>query len=307
MALDAGLPFGTLAGRVLWSPLQIPGVRLTAPPLPTRFHIGPRGTGYPSGVGARVHAVHFSHTPPFVLKVLFACVGADRWRRGPYADPRSPWHNVFFGAYEARVDAETWGRPFAFPSATSDALADGEEVLRLGKADWNDLSNGLYGVPRHAAAPHDALGAARWQAMPADAPWQAIHFSDITAVSAHLNPQDGGRYEDVDPAVGILWRQVFGRPTAGVPLDRPSFAPVTLAGRFWLRWLADRSRTTGRPCFRTFVAGAIHRQDHPDTEASQAVLDAQIRALQPFLQYAGRRSHGTLAETGRRRDGSGAG
>lgn len=139
--LDRSLPFGSVGGRFFLAPLrlrdrQLPAV--TSSPLATRFVIGPLGTGWPSAL-------------------FFGCVGSGWRRRSPYADPRSPWHNVFFGDYEVRVDALDWGRPFAFSEASEQARPLGPEMLKLGQADWNDLSNGPYGVPREAAAAHDAL------------------------------------------------------------------------------------------------------------------------------------------------------
>ena len=292
--VDERLPIGILAGRSLWPPLRLPdhGLgHLTSPPVATRFHIGPGGRGFPAGIGARAHAAHFGDSPPFVVKVRFACIGTDLLRRGPYADPRSPWHNVFFGAYEVRVHQDEWDRPFGFEGPGDHALPRGEDVVRLGKADWNDLSNGLYGVPRHVAAPHDPLGSARWWHEGAEelggASWQRLSFSGATAVSAWRNPADGGALEDVSPWIGWLWRRVFGVPKGVPPMQRPSFAPVQHQGRFWLRHLACRSRLTGRPCYRTLVAGTVAREDHPDVDLSAQVLEAQRQALQPFLERAG--------------------
>lgn len=291
--LDRHLPVGTLAGRAWWPPLALPDPELghlTSLPVPTRFHLGPGGTGFPRGIGARAHAAHFAEAPPLVVKVQFACAGADLLRRGPYADPRSPWHNVFFGAYEVRVDAEAWGRPFAFDAAEATASPRGEDVVRLGKADWNDLSNGLYGVPRAVAAPHDPLGDARWweeEPLAIGAcRWRTVSFTGATAVSAWRNPRDGGAFDRDLGAIGVLWRLVFGHPPADVDTDRPSFAPALHGGRFWLRWLPCRSRLTGRPCYRTLVAGAVVREDHPDEALRGRILAAQGRALRPFLEAA---------------------
>ncbi|MCB9778920.1 MAG: hypothetical protein H6742_10185 [Alphaproteobacteria bacterium] len=220
----------------------------------------------------------------------FACAGADLLRRGPYADPRSAWHNVFFGVYEVRVDAAAWDRPFAFETALPGAAPRGEDVVRLGKADWNDLSNGLYGVPRAVAAPHDALGAARWQEGAPETiegvEWRTVSFTNASAVSAWRNPADGARFDRDAGLVGVLWRLVFGTPAPGGPADRQSFAPTCHGGRFWLRWVPSRSRVTGRPCYRTLVAGAVVREDHPDDALRERILAAQSRALRPFLVRA---------------------
>lgn len=291
--LDAHLPLGRLAGRWWWPPLKLddPALgALTSFPVPTRFHLGPMGSGFPRGIGRRAHAAHFADAPPLVVKVQFACAGAGLARRGPYPDPSSPWHNVFFGAYEVRVDAEAWGRPFAFEAAAPEAAPRGEDVVRLGKADWNDLSNGLYGVPRAAAAPHDALGPASWREEPAiqvrDAAWRTVSFTDASAVSAWRNPDDGATWDPASGAVGVLWRLVFGHPPRGARSTRPSFAATRHGGRFWLRWVRCRSRITGRPCFRTFVAGAVVREDHPDDALRERILGAQTRALRPFIEAA---------------------
>lgn len=104
------------------------------------------------GVGKLAHDVYFADAPPFVYKAYFSC-GRAEGDRGAYGDPASIWWNVQLGCSEVDVPRATWRRPFGY---SEDGDLRPEEIVRIGKADWNYFSNYLYGVPLEAVRAHDA-------------------------------------------------------------------------------------------------------------------------------------------------------
>lgn len=72
-------------------------------------------------VGVKVHQKFWQDAPPFNFNVNFSCAKTDPLTgTSDYADPRSPWNNVFFGRYEIDCPAgkpgekDKWQRPFGF-------------------------------------------------------------------------------------------------------------------------------------------------------------------------------------------------
>jgi hypothetical protein len=104
----------------------------------TRFHISeePR---FLADVGRIVKQRLFADTGPLTLNII-ACVGlgADPGTGpGVYADPESPWFNVFFGVYQVDcAKADGWTRPFGYEAANGvDSVVHGEDLVRIGTAD----------------------------------------------------------------------------------------------------------------------------------------------------------------------------
>jgi hypothetical protein len=110
----------------------------------------------PAGVGREVDRVFFRDRGKLLFNVSFACGKPQGlFRRGLYGDPRSHWFNVFFGCYQIDVPKRVWGRPFGYRE--DGRTIDRDEVLRIGKSDWNYFSNWIYGVPDSAITPTDRL------------------------------------------------------------------------------------------------------------------------------------------------------
>ena len=56
----------------------------------------------------------FPAYPAFSVNVAFSCGRSRRIRPGVYADPRSPWFNVFVGYYQIDAPRSGWDRPFGY-------------------------------------------------------------------------------------------------------------------------------------------------------------------------------------------------
>ncbi len=99
----------------------------------------------PLNVGKIVKDKIFYDYPKFIFNVCFACARPSFWTGvSDYANPKSHWFNVFFGFYVLNAPCSLWSRPFGFTTSGDVYM---EDILRLGKADWNYFSNYVYGVP----------------------------------------------------------------------------------------------------------------------------------------------------------------
>src|SRR5262249_24169278 len=114
-------------------------------------------SAHPGGllsVGQKVHEKFFPDSPPFNFNVNFSCAKTDPLTAtSEYADPRSPWNNVFFGRYEIDCpaggkpgDKDKWDRPFGFTAPGSNQI-NFDDILKIGNSDWGYFSNYMYGVP----------------------------------------------------------------------------------------------------------------------------------------------------------------
>lgn len=107
-------------------------------------------------VGSKVKRQMFPDPyPPFVFNAV-AAVGAFE-EDGPqaYGNPESPWFNVFLGYYQLDCAMDRWDRPFGYTSADGAAsMPHVEDLVRLGKSDWNYFSNWDYGVPERYLLPY---------------------------------------------------------------------------------------------------------------------------------------------------------
>ncbi len=100
----------------------------------------------------------FAHTPPFNFAVNFASAKPElKWHGGNlrtsslYTNPTSKWFNVFFGYYELASNTSAgWDRPIGYESDQKTLKPD--DMVRVAKADWNYISNYMYGVPESAIA-----------------------------------------------------------------------------------------------------------------------------------------------------------
>ena len=94
--------------------------------------------------------------PPFVFNAV-AAVGAFE-EGGPqaYANPVSPWFNVFLGLLPARLPEETCGTDRSDSRRRQGIESEpyAEDLVRLGKSDWNFFSNWDYGVPEEYLLPY---------------------------------------------------------------------------------------------------------------------------------------------------------
>lgn len=213
----------------------------------TRFHVRDQRREL-LDIGQLVKAEMWSGYPPFTFNTV-ACVGrptAGPDAPGPYADPDSPWFNIFFGIYQldcAKTDG--WTRPFGYQSADGvDSVLHGEDMARLGKSDWNWFSNYLYGVPRDVCEQYSGIDMGRIDFSPTTVEaigttqWHHWTMSGVTVASV---------YESDAPAAAKLvensiltpeWQKGFGLPCPR-PDHTTSFVPTTLEAEAVMAYAED--------------------------------------------------------------------
>lgn len=237
-------------------------------PTITRFPIddGPRlGTH----AGSLVKQVFFPSSPAFDFNVCFA-VGPGG---GAYGDPLSRWFNVFLGYYQIDCPKPAWTRPFGYRIEDGVPRIDIDEIVRMGKADWNYLSNWMYGVPIDAIRPHDAPDDAAirrclGRAVVGDAEWDVIDVDGVSVVSTYA---PGGAGLETNSPLTPLWRGAFGEPVGTREGFEQSFPPTSMHGRFYSAFTEDEQ------AYRTVMFGGTVNKafDGPDNDAFLAAqLDA---------------------------------
>jgi hypothetical protein len=293
LLLTRHIPLGVINGRSLRAPPEIDDARIgrsRGMPFAMRFRIDDQAAGFPGGIGRIAHRALFRGLPGFTLNVVYARARPNlRWQSA-FADPRSIWHNVFVGYYQVDVSCAEWGRPFAYD-------LDGEgrptirvdELARLLKADWNHLSNQIYGVPEAVIRLRngidlEALGfqlAGRVCKEGWDGAWDLAELDNLDVVSPY-SASRGRDYAPLGPVTALLWRLAFG--TFDEPVASESFPTTNLRLRAYLSF----RRTTdarGAPVYQTHVFGAtINRHyDGVDPAENARFLDLQMRALEGLI------------------------
>jgi hypothetical protein len=287
------LPLGLVNGRWLRSPPEIDDPRIGRSrglPFAMRFRIDDAAAGFPDGIGRIVHRALFPGCPGFTVNVVYACARPDLWLRSSFADPRSIWHNVFVGYYQVDVSCAEWGRPFAYDvDAEGRATLRQEELARLLKADWNHLSNQLYGVPEASILPLNQIdleglgfspkGRVRKEGW--DGAWDLADIGKLEVVSPYS--ASGGRdYAPLGAVTALLWRLSFG--TFREQVAPESFPSTSLRLRAYLSF----RRTTdarGEPVYQTLVFGATINRDYDGVDPAENArfLELQMRALEGLI------------------------
>jgi hypothetical protein len=267
---------GRVGGRFEAFPPQIEGVEtrsilpvINRIPIESRPRLGTR-------VGALAKAAFFPSLPDFLFNVCFV-VGPAPDGPGAYTDPESPWFNVFMGYYQLDCPRDRWTRPFGYQPGASGALEVClDEVLRVGKADWNYLSNWMYGVPDEAIAaldrlsPDDHRSALRRHPI-GDREWDLVDLDGVRVVSAY----PGGDSLAHNSLLSPVWRAAIGEPT--IREDHPEpFPPAFMRGCFYMAWSEDPT------AFHTHLFGGTVNKAF-DGEANDAFLARQMKACEVVI------------------------
>ncbi|MCA2979278.1 MAG: hypothetical protein INH41_23315 [Myxococcaceae bacterium] len=250
----------------------------------------------PADVGQKVDRAFFPEAPRLLFNVCFSC-GAPKGvlREGSYGDPTSPWFNVFFGYYQIDVVASAWGRPFGYCDASSGAV-DTDDVVRIGKADWNYFSNWMYGVPEAAITPHNSLSGTRVEVGPRERigarAWDVLHIARARMVSAYVSGRPGdARLEERGP-YSFLWRMAFGCPRPRPELPQlASFFPVDMAATLFMTFREVKNDPyTGQDVFQTFLFGGTVNEWWQGTFGkagdNQRLLGLQLDAVRRVITDA---------------------
>jgi hypothetical protein len=227
-------------------------------------------------VGAIAQKAFFADLPDFVFNVCFV-VGPAPAGPGAYTDPESPWFNVFMGYYQIDCPKTQWSRPFAYQPCARGALEVSlDEVLRVGKADWNYLSNWMYGVPEGAITaldglPPDRHTSALGKHAIGDREWDLVDLDGVRVVSAYPGQGDLVHNSVLSP----LWRVIIGEPT--IRDDHPESFPATLMrGRFFMSFSEDDA------AFHTHLFGGTVNKAF-DGDENEAFLARQMKACEAVI------------------------
>jgi hypothetical protein len=259
----------------------------------TRIVIDERAKA-PGRVGALVKRKFFDDYPPFIFNVCFSCGAAGRRSAGTYCDPHSIWFNVFLGYYEIVAPKSLWSRPFGYDTAGGQAAVRFEDVVRIGKADWNYFSNYLYGVPERLIEPYNRvrmdkvrcldLGRERIPAAvgggEAGRYWDVVEVDGVEVVSAYVSGRDGNKLESPS-LLSPLWRLSFGRPNPRG--DYPdSFIPTVMRARLYLSHGEGRHPRLGG-VYRTVIFGGTVNTGYRDAEENERFLERQAEAARQVI------------------------
>lgn len=253
-----------------------------------------RENAAPANVGHKVDQVFFQHYPPLLFNVCFSC-GAPQGacRVGVYGDPRSRWFNVFFGYYQLDVKVADRPSPFGY-DVDGEVVKD--DVLRIGKSDWNYFSNWLYGVPESAIAPNNTLDGATVDVKKrgitiAERAWDVLTIDKAKMVSAYVSGKPGDAALESRGPYSFLWQGAFGFPTPlGKELpDLPSFFPCEMKARLYMcARKVEHDAFKGQEVFQTFLFGGTVNnwwaEKNGRHEENDEFLECQLEAVREVIK-----------------------
>lgn len=242
----------------------------------------------PAGVGEVVHRTFFPDRDKLMFNVCFSCGKASPFGPGKYGDPSSIWFNVFFGYYEIDVPKAGWGRPFGY---TADGQVDWDDILRIGKSDWNYFSNYVYGVPHKHIRPWDRLADPEVRTSylgrekVGKRGWDLLEIDGAQVVSAYVSGKDGKRLVDEDLVFSPLWRASFGQPCPRPEQFEESFFPVRMKARIYMAYReVEYDNDLREPAYQTFLFGGTINDLYPDKAENERFLELQMEAVRKVMR-----------------------
>ncbi len=232
-------------------------------------------------VGHKVKARMFPAYPPFVFNAV-ACVGAFE-EGGPqrYTNPHSVWFNVFLGYYQLDCPRPAWLRPFGFEAARGgDSPPCIEDLVRLGKSDWNFFSNWDYGVPEPALQrycdvdPRTDDYVDHGLVAVAGGSWRRVDLLGVEVASSYVSDAPGAGRLVRNTLIAPILRRGFGFPYPQ-PDCPVSFIPQRLDATLHMAYYADETH------FHTLIfGGTAHAGEDRDllaaeVDATKAVIAEQ--------------------------------
>lgn len=259
-------------------------------PIITEIIVGEE-RGIPGNVEQKVHDIFFSDYPEFTFNVSFSCGAYNPLMpaSGTYTDPHSVWFNVFFGYYEIDAPLSTWDRPFGYMEKDGELVPNNDEIIRLGKADWNYFSNYMYGVPEEYIEPHNALDYDEIKVLDpsarekiGDKYWDAVGMDDVEVVTAYTSGRDGRELESHDPLFTPIWRLSYANPHPSGDYDE-SFFPVRMDARFYMSYKIEYDEDYGEMVYKTYFFGGTKNNLYPDEAANRRFLAEQLEAVKQTI------------------------
>jgi hypothetical protein len=232
-------------------------------------------------MGGIAKATFFADYPSFVFNVCFAVGDFGLFfRPGLYADPHSHWFNVFIGYYQLDVPKATWNRPFAYEAAGARPAIRLEDIIRIGKADWNFFSNYMYGVPLDCIKPHNQVDLSTpcrnlGSHTIGSRFWDLVEIEEVKVVSGYESDSPGARKLVNNSILTPLWRRTFGLPRTR-PDFPESFIRTDIRARLYLSFSEDAES------YHTVIFGGTVNKSFPSS-LNERFLDLQLTACRAII------------------------
>ncbi len=283
---------GEVGGRTEACPPKVDdpkGFGTSQPCTPTvlRFHVDETAREV-CKVGSIVKRVMFRDYPPFVFNTV-ACVGAfdPPGAPGPYTDPDSQqWFNIFLGYYQLDCVKSLWPRPFGYTKPDgSRSVVEPEDLVRLGKSDWNWFSNWCYGVPWDALVATSSIPASintvvKGPVTIGNRQWHEVTIEGTEVASCYESDAPGAEKLVENSDVREVWQRSFGAPCPRPAYPR-SFVPITVDA------VVDMAYWEDDEAYHTVIFGGTANV-RTDPKFLQLQLDATravIRSKYPDLGF----------------------
>jgi hypothetical protein len=235
-------------------------------------------------IGSIVKREMFPDYPPFVFNTV-ACVGAFP-ENGPglYTDPDSIWFNTFLGYYQLDCAKECWPRPFGYDTANgTSSVPVPEDLVRLGKSDWNWFSNWNYGVPKDVLLPYSSVPSPIDSSCTLESvgakQWHKVTVKGTEVASCYVaDPPARALVEN--SIVEFLWRRSFGGPNPR-PAHTTSFIPTVVDATVYMAYWEDDDS------YHTVIFGGtiLEGKDVRFLETQLQVVEAVMKAHYPGLGF----------------------
>lgn len=233
-----------------------------------------------TSVGNLVKSTYFADVPDFLFNVCFAVGWFPLAGPGVYGDPTNGWFNVFVGYYQIDCPKPAWTRPFGYDISSSGRAVNFDDVVRIGKADWNYFSNWMYGVPLEAVMPYDpldpdtknsSLGRRRVGA----SEWDLVDVNGFSVVTAYTSNAPGAAGLVDNSILTPAWRLTYGEPNPQSGHDT-SFPGTKMHARLYMAYSEDES------AYHTYLFGGTVNKTF-DGPANDALLAEQMRAVEAVM------------------------
>ena len=235
-----------------------------------------------TNVGQMVKRLLFADHGDMAVNIV-ACVGPhDSAGVGAYANPNSIWFNVFFGYYQIDAPKSQWSRPFGYQSANGFASqVDFDDLLRLGKSDWNFFSNWLYGAPLEFVMPYVGIdtGALRATQSPAgqigSSLWHHVSMTNWEVATGYESNAPGAAQLVDNSPISPSWRSVFGLPN-----PQPNWPESFIGQQLWTQ--SCMAYYEDDQAYHTLIFGGSGPGDGDPNLAAQ-FLQVQLAAVQAVI------------------------
>ncbi|APR87185.1 hypothetical protein A7982_12534 [Minicystis rosea] len=234
-----------------------------------------------SEVGSMVKKTFFADVPDFLFNVCFSVGAFSLGGPGLYGNPTSPWFNVFAGYYQIDCPKPSWSRPFGYDIAGSAPAVRYDEVLRIGKSDWNYFSNWMYGVPLDAIVPYDAPDpdvrcATMGREKVGRSQWDLVDLDGFSAVSAYQSSAPGAAQLVENTILTPMWRLTFGEPES-LPGRDTSFLGTKMHARLYMAFTEDEG------AYHTYLFGGTVNKAFDGPENTR-LLEEQLASCRGIIE-----------------------